>query len=165
MKIFLIGFMGSGKSHWGRIWGKINGLEFFDLDELIEKKENRSIKSIFEEQGENYFRDKETEILKSFAGKENYLVACGGGIPCFNNNMEWMNEHGTTIYLLAKAQNIYDRVLNETKERPLLTNIPAEDLFLSIQQKINEREHFYCQAKFILPVNELNDNSLSILNL
>ena len=161
--IFLIGFMGSGKTHWGKIWAKESRMDFYDLDEVIEYAENRSITAIFEEEGENYFRDKESTLLKSFAGKENFLLACGGGVPCFNDNMQWMNDNGITVYLSATAQYIYDKVLNETRERPLLKNIHPAELLQSIDQKIKEREPFYKQAKIILPVDELTDSKLTKL--
>ena len=164
MKIFLIGFMGSGKTHWGRVWAKENGVDFYDLDELIEKEERRSVTAIFEENGEHYFREKETEELKNFAEKENFLLACGGGAPCFNDNMQWMNDNGTTVYLSASPQYLFEKVIAEKDKRPLIKNLNAEELLSFIQQKLKEREPFYKQAKFTLPANELNKNSLTLLN-
>ena len=163
MKIFLIGFMGSGKTHWGRIWAQTNALDFYDLDEMIEKKENRSITEIFEELGENYFREKESTILRTFSEKDNFLLSCGGGAPCFYDNMQWMNDTGITIFLSLSAQDVFNRISEEKDKRPLLKNLnPAEVLFY-IEQKFKEREPFYGQAKFILPVNKLDENSLTKL--
>ena len=155
--------MGSGKTHWGRIWAKTNGLDFFDLDELIEKEVNRSITAIFEEEGEDYFRNKETAMLKNFTEKENFLLACGGGAPCFNDNMQWMNNSGTTVYISASPQYIFEKVAAEKDKRPLLKNLNAEELFFFIEQKLKEREPFYKQARIILSVNELTDSKLTKL--
>ena len=164
MKIFLIGFMGSGKTHWGRVWAKENQLDFYDLDELIEKEEGRSVAAIFEENGENYFRDKETTVLKSLAKKENFLLACGGGAPCFNNNMQWMNDNGTTVYLSASPQYLFEKVIVEKDKRPLIKNLNEEELLSFIQQKLKEREPVYRQAKIILQVSDLDNRSLLTLN-
>ena len=164
MKIFLIGFMGSGKTHWGRVWAKENQLDFYDLDELIEKEEGRSVAAIFEENGENYFRDKETTVLKSLAKKENFLLACGGGAPCFNNNMQWMNDNGTTVYLSASPQYLFEKVIVEKDKRPLIKNLNEEELLFFIQQKLKEREPVYRQVKIILQVSDLDNGSLLTLN-
>ena len=99
MKIFLTGFMGSGKTYWGRIWSRQLGLDFYDLDELIEKKEGKTISTIFEKEGEDHFRKLEATALKAFAETENGIIACGGGTACFNDNMQWMNEQGVTVFL------------------------------------------------------------------
>ena len=165
LRIFLIGFMGSGKTHWGKIWALQKGLGFYDLDEIIETKEGRSIAEIFEKDGEGYFRSIETKALQQFAEKDGCIIACGGGAACFNDNMQWMNEHGITIYLSASPQHILSRVKEEEKDkRPLINKLNQAELLFFIEQKLKERESFYNQAKIILPVVELNDNSLQLLN-
>jgi shikimate kinase len=153
--IFLIGFMGSGKTYWGKLWAMQTGMPFFDLDEVIEQQEHKTIAEIFEQNGEAYFRQKETDTLKTFSGKKNCIIACGGGTPCFNNNMQWMNEHGTTVYLAATPVDIIKRVINEQAKRPLIKNIHPAELKIFIEQKLKEREPFYTTAKIILPVNEI----------
>ncbi len=163
--VFLIGFMGSGKTYWGNIWAKKNGLAFYDLDEVIEKEQHKTIAAIFEKDGEDHFRKIETIALRAFAGTEKCIIACGGGTACFNNNIQWMNENGNTIYLSATPQYIFDRVLNDKQKRPLINKHNEAELLFFIEQKLNEREPFYNQAKIILPVTELNDNSLATLNL
>jgi shikimate kinase len=160
-KIFLIGFMGSGKTYWGKIWAKKNGLDFYDLDEVIEKEECKTIAAIFETAGEAYFRKIETIALHSFAKIENCIIACGGGAACFNDNLQWMNEHGTTVYLSAKPPYILASVKEEKDKRPLINKLNEAELLFFIEQKLKEREPFYKQAKIILPVTELNDASLS----
>ena len=153
--IFLIGFMGSGKTHWGRLWGQQAGMSFFDLDEVIEQQEHKTIAEIFEQNGEVYFRQKETEVLKTFLEKKNCIIACGGGTPCFNNNMQWMNEHGTTVYLSATADDIVKRVITEQEKRPLIKDLHPAELLSFVEKKLKEREPFYTTAKIILPVNAI----------
>lgn len=160
-KLFLIGFMGSGKTYWGKIWAEKNGLAFYDLDEEIEKKNGKTIAAIFEKEGEEYFRQIETEALHTFSEKQNCIIACGGGAACFNENMQWMNENGTTVYLSATLQYIFNHVIDGQHKRPLIKKLNQAELLFFIQQKLKEREPFYNQAKFILPVTELNENSLS----
>lgn len=160
MRIFLIGFMGSGKTHWGRLWAEKSGLAFFDLDALIEADEKKTIDSIFEKDGEAYFRKKESAALKTFSGKDNCIVACGGGTPCFNDNIQWMNANGTTIYLKASASQVLTRVHNEKDKRPLLKKLNTAEILFFIEQKLKEREPFYSQARIILPVDELNTDSI-----
>lgn len=158
MKIFLIGFMGSGKTFWGREWSKKYKLSFFDLDEIIETAEKKSIASIFEEEGEDFFRKIETVALKTFSQKDNCIIACGGGTPCFADNIQWMNENGKTVYLAASPQYIYDRVMNEQGKRPLVKNLNHAELLFFIEQKLKEREPFYNQAAVILPVEGMADD-------
>ena len=163
-KLFLIGFMGSGKTYWGKIWAEKNGLAFYDLDEEIEKKNGKTIAAIFEKEGEEYFRQIETEVLHTFSEKQNCIIACGGGAACFNENRQWMNVNGTTVYLSATLQYIFNHVIDGQHKRPLIKKLNQAELLFFIQQKLKEREPFYNQAKFILPVTELNENSLSTSN-
>ena len=162
--IFLIGFMGSGKTYWGKIWAQKKGLDFYDLDETIEEKEGRSIATIFEKEGEDYFRKTETEALHTFSEKDNCIIACGGGAACFNDNMRWMNKNGMTVYLSATPPYILSRIKDEKDKRPLINKLNEAELLFFIEQKLKEREPFYNQAKIILPVADLNDESLSALN-
>lgn len=160
MKIFLIGFMGSGKTHWGKIWAEKNRMDFFDLDSIIEAQEQKAIDAIFNEDGETYFRETESAALKSFAEKDNCIIACGGGTPCFHDNMQWMDGHGITVYLKANPGQIMERVKDEKQQRPLLKKLDDDDTLVFIAQKIKEREPFYSRAQIILPVNGLNADSL-----
>ena len=88
---------------------------------------------------------------------------CGGGAPCFNNNMQWMNAHGTTVYLSAAPEVLCKRLMDEKDKRPLLKDIHPPQLLSFIEQKLKEREPVYRQANFILPAEQLNNNSLSPL--
>ena len=159
-KIFLIGFMGSGKTHWGKLWAESSALEFHDLDEVIEQMEQRTVEAIFDKSGEAYFRKKESEVLRNFSGKDNCIIACGGGTPCFYDNMQWMKENGTTIYLKTSPLQILERVEAEKDKRPLIKNINTAELLFFIEQKLKEREPFYKQAQNILSLEELNTDSI-----
>jgi shikimate kinase len=163
-KFFLIGFMGSGKTYWGKVWAQESGLAFYDLDEVIEKEQGKPISLIFEKDGEDHFRKIEARALRSFAETENCIIACGGGAACFNDNMQWMNEHGATVYLSATPPYILSRVKEEKDKRPLINKLNEAELLFFIEQKLKEREPLYNQAKFILPVTELNKDSLQTLN-
>ena len=160
-KIFITGFMGSGKTFWGKIWAKENHLKFFDLDEQIEKKLGQSVAKIFEKKGEEYFREMERYVLRKFSQKNNFILACGGGTPCFFDNLIWMNEEGITVYLQSPPKEILDRIINETIERPLLKKLNQSELLFFIEQKLKEREPFYKQAKHILYTNLITIDSLS----
>lgn len=162
MKIFLTGFMGSGKTYWGRKWSQKFNLNFYDLDEVIEREQMKSIVSIFETEGEDRFRAIETACLQSFSGKEDFIVACGGGTACFNNNMQWMNANGITVFLSASPEYIYHRVLEEKEKRPLIKKLDKPELLLYIKQKLKEREPFYKQARMILVVEEIDEESVPL---
>ena len=161
MKIILIGFMGSGKSYWGKIWAQKNALNFFDLDELIEEQEKKSIADIFDIHGEDYFREKERTVLKTFLGVNDCIIACGGGTPCYHDNMKWMNEHAFTVYLETTVQDIFDRVLEEQQTRPLIKKLNPAELRFFIEQKLKERDPFYKMADIILKSEELVEHTFS----
>jgi len=150
MRIFLIGFMGTGKTHWGKIWAAENGLNFFDLDDEIEKRMNQSIKSIFESKGEDQFRIIERDALHSFGEKDQFILSCGGGTPCFFDNMEWMNSCGITVWLDTPATELTKRLIAEKDHRPLIRNESPETLEAYISGKLAEREKFYKAAKIHL---------------
>ena len=148
MRYFLIGFMGTGKSYWGKLWSQARGLAFYDLDEEIEKVEGKKIVDIFNENGEEYFRKKEKQVLHSFFEKDNFILSCGGGTPCFFNNMEKMNAHGITVYLKTNVDELIKRLSVEKEIRPLIKDIKEEMLKDFILQKLNDREPFYQKAMY-----------------
>lgn len=156
--------MGSGKSYWGKIWAKNNALSFYDLDEQIELSFEMRVEQIFEKHGEEKFREMERLYLKKFENKKGYLISCGGGTPCFYDNMEWMQQNGKIIYLKASPQYILERVMLETAKRPLMKDVNSSELLFFIQTKLKEREPVYNKADFILEVEQLDENSLEILN-
>lgn len=158
--IFLVGFMGSGKSHWGKIWAAAHNIDFVDLDEAVEKTAGTTVASMFENMGEDYFRMLEAKKLRNLPPNKSCIVACGGGTPCFFDNMQWMNEHGITIFLSATSQEILSRVLEEKEKRPLIKKLNESELLFFIEQKLKERDGFYTQANHTLATADLNDQSI-----
>ena len=153
--------MGSGKSYWGRQWAAINHLSFVDLDELIEKEAHTSIAQIFEEKGEDHFRSREAFLLREQLANDNCIIACGGGTPCFHDNMHWMNEHGLTIFLSSSPQFILKNVKGEKEKRPMIKNPDEEGILSFIRQKLKERAFFYNKAQLTLEAENLLPESLS----
>ena len=153
MKIFLIGFMGSGKTHWGRqLSAKLN-LPFYDLDTVIIEKEQRSVAEIFAEKGEEYFRYLEKGTLEAIVdGQERFILSCGGGTPCFFNNIEFMKKNGKVIWLNTSIDMLTERLTRERKSRPLISDVEEEELRRYIVRKLSERRMYYQQAD--VTVNE-----------
>ena len=146
-RIYLIGFMGSGKSHIGQLLSSAMGLYYIDLDKEIEKKD-MSISEIFNQKGENYFRKLEREALLETIALEKTIIACGGGTPCFFDNMEWMNRNGITIFLNPAIEILMERLINEREKRPLLLNKNDHDVHTYIIELLKTRMQFYQKADF-----------------
>lgn len=150
-RIFLIGYMGSGKSAMGRLLAKSRGLTFTDLDAYIEGKYHKTIAQIFADEGEAAFREKEMKCLREVADFEDIVIATGGGTPCFYDNMEVMNNAGTTIYLRLTPEHIAMRLSSsKTGVRPLLREKTGEELLKFIRETLAKREPFYLQAQKII---------------
>lgn len=148
MRIFLLGFMGSGKSTIGRQLSKLMNLPFIDLDHCIEIQESTSISKLFEERGEVYFRELETRTLRKLISEnENVILSLGGGTPCFHNNMIDINNSGLSVYLEASPEELSRRLINEKDHRPLLAGKSDQELLEFIKMKLQEREAFYKRSK------------------
>ncbi|MEJ6982130.1 shikimate kinase [Pedobacter sp. P351] len=150
MKIFLIGFMGSGKSTLGKKLALKLGYTFIDIDKVIENQINMSISEYFQKNGEDSFRELESSILKTLELPENTIIATGGGAPCFYDNLQWMNENGTTIYLSLSPNALAKRLESATEQRPVLQNLKGDKLEQFIAEKLQLREKFYTQAEVIV---------------
>lgn len=150
MKIFLIGFMGSGKSTLGKKLALKLDYHFVDIDKVIETEINMSIADYFQQNGENAFRELENSMMKSINLPENSIVATGGGAPCFFDNLDWMNQNGVTVYLSLSPKALVKRLKNGVGERPVLQNLSGDALEEFISVRLNEREKYYEQAKLIL---------------
>lgn len=142
----MIGFMGSGKSTVGSKLSSETGLPFIDLDKYIQTKEGRTIDDIFNEKGEDYFRETERRLLKEIIKKDNIILSCGGGTPCFFNNMSLMNENGITIYLRMPVAALHSRLLNSKYDRPLVKKMNGDELRNYISVTLEEREKYYRMA-------------------
>lgn len=163
-RIFLVGFMGSGKSYWGKIWAEETGYTFTDLDEIIEKAEQSSIHTIFEKKGEVYFRQTEAILLRSMQ-QENTIIACGGGTPCYYDNMQWINKNGCSIWLQATTNDILKNIQRGGANRPLLKGLDEKQLQSYITNSLKEREQYYSMAAIGLPVSTLNRDVIQSLFL
>jgi shikimate kinase len=141
--------MGSGKTKRGRKIAAKIGFRFYDLDELIEKKYNKSIFEIFQNSGEKSFREYEQMTLMEILNSDNFVLSTGGGTPCYFNNMELMNSHGITIYLKVEVKVLTSRLINKKINRPLIKDKNEEELELFIAETLRHREEFYCQSKLI----------------
>ena len=147
MKIFLIGFMGSGKTHWGRLLSQKLSIPFFDLDEQVEVYAGKSIAEIFNTEGEEHFRMQEKEVLHIITeSHESFVMACGGGSPCYFNNIEYMNQAGTTVWINSPLEILFQRLVQEKEKRPLIKELSAEQLQSFISRKFADRKIYYEQA-------------------
>ncbi len=149
MKIFLLGFMGSGKSTLGKKLAGILRCDFFDLDDIIERNEKLGIPEIFMRYGEDFFRIKERKALLDQLQKNNYVMAAGGGTPCFSDNMELMNSAGLTVYLRLREEVLFERLKEESSSRPLIMNYSRDELRKYITEKLEEREPFYLRSGIV----------------
>jgi shikimate kinase len=159
MLFFLVGFMGSGKSHWGRHWSQIFELNFYDLDEVIEQREGKTIAQLFEIEGEDGFRKKERKALVSLLDKKDTIIACGGGTPCFHDNISRMNESGVTIFLKSPVAELVQRLLPELGHRPVLAHATADTLPSFIEQKLVERAPYYSRCMYHFNTTYLTDEN------
>lgn len=154
-RIFLLGYMGVGKTTAGRELAKFLKLEFIDLDQFIQNRYNKTINQLFEQLGESGFREIENKILKEVADFENVVISTGGGTPCFFDNMQIMNAAGTTVYMKAGAELLSERLELCKEKRPLIKDKNKEELLLFVEENLNRREPHYSQAKIIFEANEL----------
>ncbi|MBL7697697.1 MAG: shikimate kinase [Chitinophagaceae bacterium] len=158
MRIFLIGFMGSGKTHWARQLAAQMKIPFYDLDEVISGREGKTVSEIFAQSGEEAFRVKEREVLESLIDENASMVlSCGGGTPCFFNNIERMKKYGVVVWLNTHVEILLSRLMKEKATRPLIKNISDDDMRSYIVRKLNERRMYYEQADVIID----NENSIS----
>lgn len=148
MKIFLVGMPGSGKTKIGRALGRTLGLAFYDLDEEIVQREGRSINDLFRDEGEPYFRELERRCLHRAALREEaFVLATGGGAPCFFDNMDYMNRKGITVFLDVPVREIASRMVRKgTHKRPLLKDVSKERLLQALEDKYSQREPYYSMA-------------------
>ncbi|MCL3781794.1 shikimate kinase [Prolixibacteraceae bacterium JC049] len=147
MTIFLIGFMGSGKSTLGRRLAALTGCSFIDMDKFIEEKYFKTVAQIFAEEGEASFREKERLAIEELAGFQDVVIGTGGGAPCFGDNMNQMNQSGITVWLDVPVKALVARLSRAKAERPLIKEKNTEELTLFVEEKLNERNVFYSQAK------------------
>ncbi len=145
--VFLVGYMGVGKTTIGKLLSQKMGLQFIDLDKYIESRYHKTIKDIFAVKGELKFRVIEREMLREVATFQNVLIATGGGTPCFYDNMEVMNHQGVTVYIKASVEQLVSRLLASKNVRPIIENKSPEELAEFVTTHLAERERYYSKAK------------------
>ena len=156
-RIILVGYMGSGKTTVGKALSKETGMMFYDLDWYIESRMRKSVSQIFAEKGEDGFRKIEYNMLHEVAEFEDVIISCGGGTPCFFDNMDYLNQQGDVVYLKATPETLYKHLLMAKIERPLLKGKSADELIAYITEHLKERAPFYEKARHILDVNVLDE--------
>lgn len=152
-RIILIGYMGAGKTTVGKALAKDLNLMFYDLDWYIESRMHKTVAQIFKESGEEGFRRIERNMLHEVAEFEDVVISCGGGTPCFFDNMEYMNSQGQTLYLQASPEILAMHLRMGKSVRPLILGKTDEELLQFIKESLEKRDPFYTQAKYILNVD------------
>jgi shikimate kinase len=164
--IFLIGFMGCGKTTLGRKLAARLNYTFIDLDHLLEEQAGMSVAEYFASFGETAFRLAEAEVLKNTAYPENAVISTGGGLPCFFDNMEWMKAKGQVVYIKLSPKTLANRLEHGKEERPLLRDKQGDELINFISTKLVEREAFYMQAQVIADgLNLTADKMVEVLSI
>ena len=151
--------MGCGKSTMGRAVSALTGVPFIDLDNYIEQRFHITVKEIFAQRGEGGFRDVERRMLQEVADFEDVIVACGGGTPCFFDNMEYMNTHGTTVFLNTPIDRLHSRLMRGRHKRPLIADKDDEELMTFIKEALAKRMEHYSKAQITFSSERLENKS------
>ena len=154
-RVFLIGYMGVGKTTIGKVLSKKLGIQFIDLDNYIENRFRKTIQEIFDVNGEDKFRRIEREMLREVVAFENVVIATGGGTPCFYDNIDVMNKQGVTIYIKASVGQLVSRLLASKTVRPILKGKSTEELKDFVAIHLAEREAYYTKAKLTYLTDKL----------
>ena len=155
--LFIIGYMGCGKTTFGRALSKATGLQFIDLDHYIENRFQMTVPQIFAEKGEKGFREIERNMLHEVADFEDCIVSCGGGTPCFFDNIDHMNAHGTTMWLRADESTLFSRLIRKREQRPLLAGHTDDEIREIISTQLEARSPYYGKAALYWKGDTLED--------
>lgn len=153
-RIYLVGYMGVGKSTIAQKLAHQERLQYFDIDESIQERTRMDIRDIFARYGETLFREIETNALMATSNYDNAVIAAGGGLPCFNRNMDWMKSQGIVIYLKMDSTQLHARLVSERHKRPLIASKSEGELKKYITEHLNTRKSFYEQADRIVDANQ-----------
>lgn len=156
-RIIIIGYMGAGKTTVGKALAKDLGLTFYDLDWYIESRMHKTVKQIFDEQGEEGFRRIERNMLHEVAEFEDVIISCGGGTPCFFDNIDYMNRAGQTVFLDVRTDVLLRRLKAGKAKRPLLAGKTDAELEGVITEGLARRRPYYSQAAYRFNGEELED--------
>jgi len=157
IRIFLIGYMGAGKTTLGKAFARELNIPFVDLDWYIEERYHKTVSELFAERGEGAFRELEKNMLHEVAEFENVVISTGGGTPCFFDNIEYMKQTGITVFLDASPDVLHKRLKVATQSRPILQGKDDEELYRFIIEKLEERMEYYSQAQYIFKADELEN--------
>lgn len=157
IRIILIGYMGAGKTTVGKALAQELGITFYDLDWYISSRMRKTIAQIFEERGEDGFRQIERNMLHEVAEFENVIISCGGGTPCFFDNIDYMNQQAPVVYLKAEPDVLYKHLAMSKNDRPLLRGKSKEELITFIHEQLEKRNPFYTKARYTLDVSLMDD--------
>ena len=157
IRIILIGYMGAGKTTVGKALAQELGITFYDLDWYISSRMRKTIAQIFEERGEDGFRQIERNMLHEVAEFEDVIISCGGGTPCFFDNIDYMNQQAPVVYLKAEPDVLYKHLAMSKNDRPLLRGKSQEELIVFIREQLEKREPFYSKARYTLDVSLMDD--------
>lgn len=155
VRVYLIGYMGVGKTTVGKKLAKLLNKNFIDLDRYIESKYHQTIGEIFAEKGEKEFRLVEEKALREVSQIEDVVVSTGGGAPCFFNNMEVMNRTGITVYIHAEPEELASRLVASKNVRPIIAGKSFDELVPFIAGHLSDRKRFYNQARIIYKTDYL----------
>jgi shikimate kinase len=158
--IYIIGFMGSGKSTTGKKLASLLGWSFIDLDKIIEKHTGETIQEIFSQNGEDYFRKIETRLLKTLKPGTNIIISTGGGTPCYSDNMDFMLDNGLTLYLKLTPEELKSRLSESKGTRPLIKDLDKEKLQSFIEEKLADREKCYDRSDITVEGIDVDINML-----
>lgn len=161
IRVFLLGYMGAGKTTLGKAFARTMGLTFVDLDWYIEERFHKTVRQLFAELGESGFRDLEKRMLHEVGEFEDIVISTGGGTPCFFDNMEYMNEHGTTVFLNTPIERLHSRLMRGRHKRPLIADKNDEELRQFIIEALSKRMEFYSKAQVIFS-SELLETEIEV---
>ena len=159
IRVILIGYMGAGKTTVGKALAQELGVPFYDLDWYITNRMRKTIAQIFEERGEEGFRQIERNMLHEVAEFEDVIISCGGGTPCFFDNIDYMNQQAPVVYLKAEPEVLYKHLAMSKNDRPLLRGKSQEELITFITEQLEKRSPYYTKAAYTLDVSLMDDYS------
>lgn len=161
MRLFLVGYMGSGKSTIGRKVARGMKLPFFDTDKMVEESEGASVADIFAYAGEEYFRRAERNALERCTDEQNAVISTGGGAPVWGDNMEWIGSQGVSVYLKRTPEQILSRLSPYGRERrPRFRGLNDEELLAFMHENLAEREPIYERATITIDCSEASDEEI-----
>ncbi|MGB3081059.1 MAG: shikimate kinase [Saprospiraceae bacterium] len=164
MRIYLIGFMGTGKSTLGQYVADKWRVPFIDTDIVIESQTGMSIDGIFETRGEKEFRELEADVIRQTTIYEKALIATGGGLPCYFENMQWMNDHGITMHLSWKKEILMSNLIPQTSSRPLLKDLNIQEAEMKIEMMLEERMPYYEMSAITIEMSGDIENDILLLD-